>query len=995
MDKLSYLLNEQEKRIEILNGQASFPWEFSIDVDPYYLYLLMMEKKEVFLTSGTEALIIHNIGEGEFFLINGNSTDINSLVGKELQLNFLHIQNKDVSGYLLSLKVQLKKDKFGIVKLSKAKGSPTLNRMVVDALEKKKGAKSLIDRGFIDYSELKEVILKTKQSEDLNFDEKVSLTDAVLYDFLRWRNLTPSNEPIRRMDASDVSYDVGYHIEKCVYMPFRRVYEKLENEKVVYVKSSNSKLKEMMVHYFLRKRIEEGKTVLFGKENEESVQSLSKNLKKTKYNFLIPDHYFGEDEYNLLSEARRILTVPMSQLGEIQQIYKNNCQNYSDEFERSIKEKTPGFLKTGEDLLTGVNKFSKYHSLCTNSVPVSVTCYNKSDFEKDKKFMAFFRKAIYINHGLITNNPLNSLRAYGSPEKFQAMRKLLNKTWNDIDTLQTKMGFAKCQDWGFGDIKSIENLVSALEKMTVILEYNGFSDDFFEISKDPKAMQMAMSLTLLKDRKDRLFEIICEYVSDLSKLDEPLDDYLKEAKNHNIFIRMRGRKKLKNVLRDKRDLPDFITNLSNYQEALKEYNEKTKASEDLFGLILYSEEGPRKAWDALKFLDEYKKLIIQDKKCDRENNDFIKHIFSDYSFREQEREYISDIKMYLATVNEDFTNLRDMFTNPFHENTLPFTTLKRNLKEKEEVSYEEFQQYSEFMAMKEKASSTLVEALLTYESVNEPVDNFENDYWYSLYKSLAREREKKGFASPMIAAMAYCCFLPYTIDDDGIQMAELVKKRVLDLWYLPSEGKRLQNSYRYGGKILPNRVLHHYKKMAQTISPFQISCAKGLSLADVTYDYVVINHPERFSTEDLCLLLSKGKKALILSDIFDDRFSGYGVEELELDSFYKGRFRFDYLSEDFINLLAYGFEENNLELLSSEESKSAMALSFKDDSGQLHMVIPDCLIEENHSKDVMVYLNALLLYLGKPPLVIVSSMDLMINPKKAVENALKNSKVGG
>lgn len=506
-------------------------------------------------------------------------------------------------------------------------------------------------------------------------------------------------------------------------------------------------------------------------------------------------------------------------------------------------------------------------------------------------------------------------------------------------------------------------------------------------------MPIAMTLSNLKEKKDQYFEQICEYVSNLSKLDEPLRDYLILAKSHSFLKRKKGKRLLAATLRDKRDLLDFIVTLDNYFTSQCEFEKKTQESEDLFGLVLYSDEGPKKALDALNFLDEYKRLISSDKRCDKNINNFIQEIFNDYNFREEERDLVRDVELALAAVREDFVNLRDIFTQSFHEETLSFTNLKLELKKKEEVNYIEFEQYVELLTRIKNASSTIQSAITMFDAVDEPLDNFENDYWYSIYKAIAIEKEEKGFYSPNKAAMALCCYEPYTINDDGIQVSTILKNRVLSYWTTNLNAQKAKDSYRYGGNLYPYRVLDNYEEFAKLVSPLQISTSNSLSLSKVVFDYIFIFDPKKYDTDELVLLLSRAKKAIILSDDEDSRFDGYGVQKLDVDSLYRGNFRFSNLSNEFIDELAYGFEENGLELLSKEESKSAMYLSYKDEDGQLHFVVPNCLISDNDTIATYVILNATLIYLGKQPMTIIPSMTLMVNPQKAVEIALDKSKI--
>lgn len=991
MTLLENYLAKQEERRQILIGNKDCDSFELLNSNPRNLFYLLLDGKVLNLTTVHDDFVVHSFDGVSALDLNASSDDIEK-IKNNISLSFIYIKTNKVSGYLLSIALDFSGFKSGIYSYKESRFNPIINKPLIESIKKEYGVDLNNPYGYVDYDKLLK-FYKSKINDSIVIEDRCVVCQSVLLEYLKWSCLDKNNEPIRRMNDFHPNYGIGYKVDKCPLYPLKMIYEKLDNESVAFVKGNNKKLNDICFKYFLKEKLIKGNTILLAAKDEEEKNKITSLLRDTSYSVVVPNYYFGDKKYNLINEAKRVITTDIKPMKDLPALYKKNWDRELNEFIRCYHNTNSSILKTGEDTLTGVNKFSEYHSKRSKSIPLDISNYNETDFENDQEFFKFFEKAIYVNKDRMRNNPLYSLKALGGEEVFSAMRESLNIAWNHIDKLQTQIEKANCKEWGFGIINSIEALDSALKKIKIILEYNGFSDIFFDISNNPKAMPIALTLSNLKEKKDQYFEQICEYVSNLSKLDEPLRDYLILAKSHSFLKRKKGKRLLAATLRDKRDLLDFIVTLDNYFTSQSEFEKKTQESEDLFGLVLYSDEGPKKALDALNFLDEYKRLISSDKRCDKNNNNFIQEIFNDYNFREEERDLVRDVELALAAVREDFVNLKDIFTQSFHEETLSFTNLKLELKKKEEVNYIEFEQYVELLTRIKNASSTIQSAITMFDAVDEPLDNFENDYWYSIYKAIAIEKEEKGFYSPNKASMALCCYEPYTINDDGIQVSTILKNRVLSYWTTNLNAQKAKDSYRYGGNLYPYRVLDNYEEFAKLVSPLQISTSNSLSLSKVVFDYIFIFDPKKYDTDELVLLLSRAKKAIILSDDEDSRFDGYGVQKLDVDSLYRGNFRFSNLSNEFIDELAYGFEENGLELLSKEESKSAMYLSYKDEDGQLHFVVPNCLISDNDTIATYVILNATLIYLGKQPMTIIPSMTLMVNPQKAVEIALDKSKI--
>lgn len=58
------------------------------------------------------------------------------------------------------------------------------------------------------------------------------------------------------------NYGIGYKVDKCPLYPLKMIYEKLDNESVVFVKGNNKKLNDICFKYFLKEKLIKGNTIL-------------------------------------------------------------------------------------------------------------------------------------------------------------------------------------------------------------------------------------------------------------------------------------------------------------------------------------------------------------------------------------------------------------------------------------------------------------------------------------------------------------------------------------------------------------------------------------------------------------------------------------------------------------------------------------------------------------------------------------------------------------
>lgn len=836
------------------------------------------------------------------------------------------------------------------------------------------------------YQDLKESF---KDNEELNVENcaEISFPTMHLYN-RRYVSHPDDSEPLYRASCNTSRLKSLFHISDSIIYPFALAYEAYANEKVVYALAENRGFHQLFESDALLNSIKDGKSILFACANKEDKENKLRYLKEHGFDKLLSPKDISATDFKLAKVADALCSDESPSLTQEEQKIVSEAFDKTKEYLDSARsQQGMGIIENGEESLTALNKLSFYRSLRHYSFTLDVSNYNPDTFEKDKKFIAKMKTWNGIIDKPLREHPLHSYNANGnSKQVFLALKELLKKTRNDLSRFLSKTEKCHIAEWG-ENIKNAEDYVSERKLINTILRYDGFPLSFFRISENPLAMPLALRLSSAKEDTDSLFEELCEFVENLNSLsDIPLKKVLEDTHSKNVFVKEKAKRTLKGILRDKRDYQSFTDCLKEYIDTTSELDEILKEGENIFGLAQYSENGPRRLLHALEFVDDYRKIVHEHPHLAKENNPFIEKIFSDVDFRSEERDALRDADLALDVLESDRKSLADFFTDNILGDDIPFDEMAVRLEERNSITYEQYAEYMDFLTEVKNASDQIREGLRAYDLKPLKLSGFENDYWYSLYKALTNQRYENGLPDPYPALKALKRAIPYLEKHQIIEAYKQLKERAQKAWWGSMEAHNERKTERLAPYAYNSQMLGEFWNLILKICPLQILTEEELPIAPGKFDIAIIVDPENFSDEDLASFLARSDSAICLSldTSIDPRLEGYQHINLDLDTLYRGPLQYENLSDSFIDLFVYGFDENGFELQNQEESDSPMPLSYIGKDGIRRCAIPYALISGRQVETVAIGTNVTLMSLGLSPVVLFPSIALVINPSEQI-----------
>lgn len=836
--------------------------------------------------------------------------------------------------------------------------------------------------------------LKEKEDSTFSLDDSLSFSTSIMYDWIRNYNIGESI-PLTKLHGENKDKEfTNYKINNNFIYSYNKILEKIDNDNCVVVYNEFNDIRRLLFVEIVNKAFEEHKSILYAEPNIDLSLIRREKIKNSLWNFMLPINYFDSPNYNLKDEIKNMVlkekpvlpsTFNKSLYDEevvLQKIYKSN----------DIETKT-GLLKTGEDALVGLNKFSYYHELRTFSFDLDLSDYSRKTFEKDKKTILDISKNDYVLSDKLKNLDMYSFKNYNSSKLiYNSMISTLKTTIEDIDSFILQLESCYVNEWGLGNIDSIGAYLKARPTINFLLQYNGFPLEMFDLAKDVSAMPIAMRLNDEKKELDSLFEELCENLQDINSLSsEPIKQYYENLKSMNLFKRESAKKKLKSLLIRKKTYSRFIETLEEYLSFSKKYQKDLKENEGKFKLSLYSKDGPETIVNALNFIHDFNNLKKENILFDEKNNTFVNKILNDHSFRLQMRDKFVDADIMVEKLREDFRNFHDFFFIFDNIEEVSFDELRLNLLKKQSINYEKFYQYIEYLNKVKESSYPMQQMIQALTLNNFSLTNLENDYYYSLYKGLA----KSYFLSDYVDVKELYKFSDELVKDFYFIFADsmfnTLHKSVKDFFLSSERYEYVEKLYKSYTKIQSQSILDICWGEATLTSPFQVLSYKQLPLTSkVHFDYLILRETIRYDDDSLYCLLSKASKVLVLNDTKDERLKGYESVRVDKECIYESLLSYQNLSNDFLNLLAQGFDENGYELETSEENDSHMPLSFINKKGIRICVVPDALLVGKKNQLSLLGLNFMLRKLKLPPICIVPSMSLVVNPKEVVKKAIEN-----
>ena len=908
---------------------------------------------------------------------------------KRVAVSFFHLVGPQVDAYLFEALARVVECQ-GVRYLVRGYDDPVINRPLDAWFEESQGIELLVERPFVNPMNVYQDAKKALEGTDWEILDEAAYTlpEQRMYLQLSCPDLNGS-VPLSHTGNSDSSLPAKLRVAQGDVYPFVRAYDNLINRGCCYANIGSIQLQKIFLSDFIHRYLTAGKSILIAAPTQDSIEELKGYIRELGYGDLLPELFLGQRGYHLDRAAMRLSALKAGELSseDAERIERSDRAALS-----YLKEAGTmwglGSIETGEDSLTGLNKFSYYHSLRRTSFALDPSFYKPQDFANDRAFFTKLKEYPFVLLSSLRDNPLHSYRANGSSDQvYQALQATLRKTAEDLDKLVAqleKSGVSACSET---PIDTLEAYAEVRAKISTVLRYDGFTMSFFDFAKDVEAVPLALRLNSAKQSTDQLFEEISEFVKDVNLLAKlPLKAAVEDLESSSWIRRWKAKRLLLSALRERRDYDSFVQSLREYIEETAELEQTMAEAEGEFGLLLYADNGPERILSSLEFVSDYERMVQQNPFLKRETNLFVARIFTDREFREQEREILRDLDYAIDTLKADATNLADFFSDTIVGEAIPFSEMKARLARRMSVTLGQFRQHMGYLQLVDESSYTIKQGLEAYDSQRLSLACFENDYWYSLYKSLALAHYRGGVADPYPALAAMKEALPALNRRRQRQTFLSVQERARKLWWGES-GQRARVSLSMAPHAKSYQILEHYWDLALGISPLQIASYETTpTVSRAGYDVVLIIEPQRFDDIRLVQAVAKGERVLVVStsDEVDARLAGFPRVQIDLESLYLGPLDYSLLSEDFMNLFALGFDENGYELETAEESHSAMPFSYVGRDGVRRCVIPYSLISQRQLNMTLIGTNSVLLSLGLSPLTLFPCMPLVIDPKGVV-----------
>lgn len=988
MRVIDYLKNKEEKRTLELLGVTPLSNFYLVKNSALSIYVCLKKKKKVrvvFNKTNNNEDIYFSYGLNKFLSL----IDENNII----TLSCLKAHNNITGslGLLCSIQCQVTKedDEYYLedYECNPAYNLPLLNEFYT------KNHLYLYNRK--SYFNLLNFYNDLKEKEDTTFclDDSLCFSTSIMYDWIR--NFGPKEtEPLKQLENKETNKEyVNYVVNNNFIYPFNKVFEKIDNDNCVVVYNEYKDIRRLLFVELINKAFKEKKSILYAEPDIESSLHRREKIKNPIWNFMLPIHYFDSSNYNLQEEVKSMVLKEKPNLPStfdssyyeiektLQRIYKANDD-----------EAKTGLLKTGEDALIGLNKFSYYHDLRKYSIDLNLSNYSSKTYEEDKENINKISSNKYITSKKIQDLEMYSYKNYTpSKQVFNSMISTLKTMIEDIDTFLSQLDSCYVNEWKLGNIDSLEKYLQSRPIINSILQYNGFPIEMFDLAYDVTAMPIAMRLNDEKKELDNLFEELCENLLDVNSLSkEPIKQYYLNLKSKNLFKREKGKRKLKGLLIRKKSYVRFVETLGQYLSISDQYKKELEENEGKFKLSLYSKDGPETIVNALNFVHDFNELKKNIPSLDETKNSFVNRILTDHSFRLEMRDKFIDADILVEKLKEDFHNFHDFFSAYDNIEKVPFDELRLNLLRKKAVSYDDFSSYIEYLNIVKNASLPLQEMIKALTLNNNDLTNLNNDYYYSLYKGLA----KNYFVTDYVDVNELYYFSDKLVNEYLFILSNHMFNNLhnnIKNFFLTSVRydyvKKLYSSY---SNIQSQALLDLCWDEAILTSPFQILSYKQLPLTNKThFDYLILRESTRYDDDSLYCLLSKVDKVLVLNDNEDERLKNYESIRIDRTNIYESLLSYSSLSNDFLNLLAQGFDENGLELETQDENDSYMPLSFINKKGIRICVVPDALLVGRKNQVSLLGLNFILRKLNLLPVCIVPSMSLVVQPKDVVKQAIE------
>ena len=554
----------------------------------------------------------------------------------------------------------------------------------------------------------------------------------------------------------------------------------------------------------------------------------------------------------------------------------------------SLQEKDDAYLRSsllinGEDSRSVVKNFFHY---IQNGKRIfnfdNISDYDFDDTLKDNEFVSFLEESHFGYEIPFTSLPYYGLNSKVEVGDYSKTISFLVDMEKDITAFEKVIEDSKVKTSKWSDFNSIRDYDDAVNLFSIYSEYEDYPLEYFginyrgEVEDDVKSLQECYR----KEASIKLsFDVLCK--PEIWKLD--FNEILNATKNSKEERKLKS--KLKDIVKItpfRRSYKTLIILVDKYVENRNQLEMLKNKLYPLFKERTESLDGLLYIDEAFEFIDSYSRHRALFDHLSFEN-DFTFSIFNDKEFAKKYREeYYPALMEKRSLLEHELDHFHSIFNeDKFDYTQASFSEIKNRLQIKINSSEEEFNLYLDFSKKLDNSSRPLREAILLIEEENGLLNNFINDYMYSIYRYMLYKSVKENDSINIVESKNSSLLSLYkTLKEDG---------ELLSLDSLNDFVSSLDNSLErpsYSQTIERLKVLYHKEKMITAndalkrtydifFSVFPLICEKidnTAYLNGTKFDLVIIDFDEKATLLDYFYAMLMGKKALFLSKSpFDER----------------------------------------------------------------------------------------------------------------------------
>lgn len=542
---------------------------------------------------------------------------------------------------------------------------------------------------------------------------------------------------------------------------------------------------------------------------------------------------------------------------------------------RQAEERYLSFYEKKEECFSVLEKYDNQENIeylakirkCS-VFPLSIREYTEEQYKKDDAFLASFSSYPEVLSYSLGKHPYYGLSLSSKRENYDMLQLLYVRIATSVSKLRTELNKNPIFLNYSVNVNSLSDFERVRKSFQILSEYNGFPKKYFRLNQKG---DKTLSLTQLKLRYQALSSSRLLALNFLKEEIFSIDiqGLLIRYESGSFFEKRKAKRILSSYLIHKKgtDLTTVIRILDSYLTSKKELEAVLPTYEEIYGDNIKTMNGVMEIESNIRYIKKFNEYSIENHAFSLEHP-FIRRYLKDKDFRlESQRQFRELLNIYneaCAALNQLLSYFA--FANR-REHHFTFDELMEEIRRLQNLDYENFREYADFVHNLSDCSSLLKDSLERYGKEDGNLAEFPGCYRLSLFYALYQKCHK--------------AFLPY---ESGYEKARgeylLALKKSKEVRILNRKEKLSES-----GK----------ENLIQLFSVSEMEYHESES-----FDHVILLDTGLFTNEQLLFGFSLGKDILLLNDrlLFDERTQGYHQTLMNREVLYQKVFDFSSLGEE-------------------------------------------------------------------------------------------------